>query len=113
MSRSSRHTPGRLALSLTRIWLPLAIAVAGLALIIVGHGRYSDLANTQSLESAAGVALLLAALCVWMINWMYRLSVTSNEDREYEERAREYFDRTGRWPEDDFAEEDDDAEDRP
>jgi len=47
------------------------------------------------------VALLLVALCVWMINWMYRLSVRSTEDREYEERAREYFDRTGRWPDED------------
>jgi len=109
VSPSSRHTPGRLVLSLTRIWLPVGIAVIGLALVIIGHGRYSDLANTQSLESAAGVALLLVALCVWMINWMYRLSITSNREREYEERAREYFDRTGRWPEDDFPEDEDDA----
>jgi hypothetical protein len=29
---------------------------------------------------------------------MYRLSIRSNEEREGEERAREYFDRTGRWP---------------
>jgi protein-S-isoprenylcysteine O-methyltransferase Ste14 len=100
MKRSGRLTPGRIMLSATRIWLPLAIALAGVALIIIGHGRYSNLANTRSLESAAGVSLLLAALIVWMINWMYRLSLRSNEDREQEERAREHFDRTGRWPED-------------
>jgi hypothetical protein len=40
------------------------------------------------------------AVIVWMLNWMFRLSVSSTEDREQEERAREYFDRTGRWPED-------------
>ena len=85
-------------LSATRVWLPLAIVVAGLVLIVIGHGSYSTLANTRSLESAAGVSLLLVALIVWMLNWMYRLSVRSNEDREDEERAREYFDRTGRWP---------------
>jgi protein-S-isoprenylcysteine O-methyltransferase Ste14 len=100
MKRSRRLTPGRIMLSAARIWLPLAIALAGVALIVIGHGRYSNLANTRSLESAAGVSLLLAALIVWMINWMYRLSVRSNEDREQEERAREHFDRTGRWPED-------------
>jgi hypothetical protein len=33
-----------------------------------------------------------------MLNWMYRLSVRSNEERELEEQAREHFDRTGRWP---------------
>jgi protein-S-isoprenylcysteine O-methyltransferase Ste14 len=98
MSNRERREPRRLVLSLTRVWLPLVIAVVGLVLIVLGHGSYSDLANSRSLESAAGVALLLVALCVWMLNWMYRLSVRSNEDREYEERAREYFDRTGRWP---------------
>ena len=88
------------ALKLTRIWLPVSIAVAGLALIVIGHGKYSDLANTHSLESGAGVALLIVAIIVWMMNWLFRLSLTSNEEREEEERAREYFDRTGRWPED-------------
>jgi protein-S-isoprenylcysteine O-methyltransferase Ste14 len=97
---SSRRSPGRVILAITRIWLPLAIAVAGLVLIVLGHGSYSELTNSRSLESAAGVSLLIVALIVWMLNWMYRLSVRSSEDREYEERAREYFDRTGRWPDD-------------
>jgi hypothetical protein len=98
MDDDRRAAQGGLMISLTRVWLPLAIAVAGVVLIVIGHGSYSDLANTHSLESGGGVALLLVALCVWMINWMYRLSVRSTEDREHEERAREYFDRTGRWP---------------
>jgi protein-S-isoprenylcysteine O-methyltransferase Ste14 len=85
-------------LKLTRVWLPVAIAVAGVALLVIGHGSYSDLANTHSLESGAGVGLLVVAVIVWMMNWLFRLSVRSNEEREEEERAREYFDRTGRWP---------------
>lgn len=100
MSPEHRSSPHRVIMSVTRLWLPVAIGVVGIVLIAIGHGSYSDLANTRSLESAAGVALVLVALCVWLLNWMYRLSVTSNRDREYEERAREYFDRTGRWPED-------------
>ena len=83
-----------------RIWLPLLIAIVGVALIVIGHGSVSTLSNTHSLESGSGVALLIVAVIVWMINWMYRLSVRSNEDREIEEHAREHFDRTGRWPED-------------
>ncbi len=98
MERQSRFTPGPAVLRATRLWLPLAIAVAGVALIVIGHGSYSDLANHRSLESGAGVALLLVALIVWMVNWMFRLSVRSNRDREEEEAARAYFDRTGRWP---------------
>jgi protein-S-isoprenylcysteine O-methyltransferase Ste14 len=98
MTDEPRPKPGSFALTATRVWLPLAIALVGVVLIVIGHGSYSNLANTRSLESAAGVSLLLVALIVWMLNWMYRLSVRSNEEREDEERAREHFDRTGRWP---------------
>ena len=98
MTDDQRPQGGGFLLSATRVWLPLAIALAGVVLIAIGHGSYSNLANAHSLESAAGVSLLIVALIVWMLNWMYRLSVRSNEEREDEEQAREYFDRTGRWP---------------
>ncbi len=91
----------RLLLSATRVWLPLAIALAGVVLIVLGHGRVSTVGDTHTLLSAAGVALLLVALTVWMLNWMFRMSVESNRDREREEEAREYFDEHGRWPDED------------
>jgi ABC-type uncharacterized transport system permease subunit len=91
-------TSGGIVLSLTRIWLPLAIAVAGVVLIVLGHARVSTKVDTRSLLSGGGVALLLVGLIVWMINWMFRMSVDSNRDREQEERNREYFDLHGRWP---------------
>jgi protein-S-isoprenylcysteine O-methyltransferase Ste14 len=94
-ARRHRSTP---SIQLLRYWLPIAIAVAGVALIAVGHAAYSKSTSTHSLESATGVALLIIAVIVWMINWMYRLSVRSNIEREEEERAREHFDRTGHWP---------------
>jgi hypothetical protein len=82
--------PGSVLLALTRIWLPLAIAVAGVVAIVIGHGDTGT--------AAAGVGLLLVALTVWMINWMYRMSVDSNRERDREEAAREYFSEHGRWP---------------
>jgi hypothetical protein len=81
-----------LLLSATRLWLPLLIAVAGVVGLVVGHGRTA--------AAGAGVGLLLVALTVWLINWMYRISVASNRDRDREEEARAYFDRHGRWPDD-------------
>ena len=75
-------------LGLTRIWLPVGIAVAGVIAIIVG----SDAA------AAAGVVLVGTAVMVWMLNWMFRLSLQSNRERDREEEAREYFDRHGHWP---------------
>jgi ABC-type transport system involved in cytochrome bd biosynthesis fused ATPase/permease subunit len=77
-------------LTVTRVWLPLIIAVLGVVAIVLGHAR-TPLAG-------AGVGLVVIALIVSMINWMFRLSVQSNRDRETEERAREYFDDHGHWP---------------
>jgi hypothetical protein len=77
-------------LTFTRIWLPLGIALAGAIAIVLGHARTA--------LAGAGVVLLGIALIVWMVNWMFRLSVQSTRDREQEEEAREYFDRHGRWP---------------
>lgn len=77
-------------LKLTRIWLPLAIALAGAVCVVVGHARDS--------VAGAGVVLLGVALIVWMVNWLFRMSVESNRDRDREEEARRYFDEHGRWP---------------
>jgi hypothetical protein len=80
----------RILLVATRVWVPVAIAVAGVVLIVIGHGRTA--------AAAAGVCLVIAAIIVWMVNWMYRMSIESNRERDREEEAREYFDRHGRWP---------------
>ena len=86
-------------LTATRVWLPLAIAAAGVVAIVIGGDNPSFVSdNADSVLSAAGVALLLVALIVWMINWMFRMSVQSNRDRDEEEAARRYFDEHGRWP---------------
>jgi hypothetical protein len=84
------HTFGRIVLGATRVWVPVAIAAAGVVGIIIGHGK--------SAAAGAGVGLIIVALIVWMVNWMFRMSVESNRDRDREEEAREYFDRHGRWP---------------
>ena len=59
----------RVLLAATRVWLPLAIAAAGIAAVIAGG------AGSSSTLAGAGVSLVLAALIVWMVNWMYRMSV--------------------------------------
>ena len=82
----------RAVLAATRVWLPVGIAIAGVVAIVIGHGR------TDSTWAAAGVSLMIVALTVWLINWLFRMSVESNRDREREEEARRYFDEHGRWP---------------
>jgi hypothetical protein len=94
-SQSSPEPQSRLvrgALMATRVWLPLSLALVGAVFTVIGHGR-SNLA-------AVGVCLLLIALTVWLINWLFRMSLESNREREVEEEARGVFDRTGQWPDD-------------
>src|ERR1700733_8987243 len=87
---SGRGTFTRALLSIARVWLPVSLAVVGLVLAVIGHGKTT--------VAALGVFLILVALTVWLINMMFRLSVQSNRDREREEEARDYFERYGHWP---------------
>ncbi len=109
MVENNRRDPGRVLLSLVRLWLPVAMAVAGVVLIVAGgahvHAREGVIEDTlqgrgilDSTLAAFGLALVLIALMVWMINWLFRMSVQSNREREREEEARDYFERHGRWP---------------
>jgi hypothetical protein len=97
MPHGSSHRAGEpgnrlvsIALAATRWMLPITIAVAGVIGIVIGRGHTA--------AAGAGVVLLGAGLIVWMINWLFRMSLESNRDREREEEAREYFDAHGRWP---------------
>ena len=101
-------------LSLVRVWLPVGLAVVGIALVVAGgadvHAKEGLLDGTlsgggllQSSLAAFGLGLMLIAVIVWMINWLFRMSIASNRDREQEERNREFFDVHGRWPDDDDA----------
>jgi hypothetical protein len=78
-------------LRLVRVGIPAAIAAAGVVFLILG--------KTEN-EQGAGVALIGVALAVMLLNLALRLGVSSTQDREREEAAREHFDRTGHWPDD-------------
>jgi hypothetical protein len=69
---------------LLRIGLPAAIAVAGVALLVVGGDS----------GQGAGVVLLGVALVVVLLNGFMQLSLQSEREREQEERYREL----GQWP---------------
>ena len=39
-----------------------------------------------------------AGLSVLMLNWMFRLGVSGDDQREQEEQARRYLEKHGHWP---------------
>jgi hypothetical protein len=67
--------------------LPAVICVGGIAAII---------AEPDNAE--AGAMIIGAGLSVWLLNLLYRVGVTGDRDRQAEDRAREYYDRHGHWP---------------
>jgi threonine/homoserine/homoserine lactone efflux protein len=91
-ARPAAGTPHRALLLATRIGLPVVIAVVGLVLIVIGHG------GTNSPVAVTGLVLIGIAIMVWMLNWMFRMSMESNDEREVEEQARDYYSLHGHWP---------------
>lgn len=65
-------------LALVRVGLPLAIAVAGLILIVIGGDA----------AVGAGIVLLGVAGLVVLANLFIRLAIQSQDDREREEERR-------------------------
>jgi hypothetical protein len=40
---------------------------------------------------------------VWLLSYFYRVGASGEKERDAEEEARLYFDRHGRWPDEDEA----------
>jgi len=79
-------------LRFVRLWLPLIIIVAGLLVGIIGN----------SLTAWEGAGLIMSAgLSVWLLNILFRVGVRGDRDRGREEDARDEYERTGVWPDDD------------
>ncbi|HEX5146686.1 MAG TPA: hypothetical protein VFV85_06660 [Conexibacter sp.] len=77
----------RLGLLFVRYGVPAAIALAGVVCVVIGGNA-----------AGSGVVLIGSAGIVLLLNVLFRLSVTSNRERDAEEQAREEFERTGHWP---------------
>jgi hypothetical protein len=70
---------------IVRWGLPLGLIVAGIVLV----GRSPE---------GVAEAVIAAALCVLVANWILRVGFSDAEDRDREEEAREYYDVHGHWP---------------
>jgi hypothetical protein len=83
------EAPAQSALMIAlRYVLPGAVVVAGL--VVMALGGESDV------EGGAGI--ISAGLAIYFINWLFRTGAAGDREREAEDRAREHFDRHGRWP---------------
>jgi hypothetical protein len=63
--------------------------IAGLIVLVVNPGGFG--VEGFGLLEGAGLSVLL-------LNWMFRLGVAGDKDRDREEAARRYFGEHGHWP---------------
>lgn len=75
-----------------RYVLPALIVLGGLVLIVVGGDR-------SSLHG--GLGIIGGGIAVWLLSLFYRVGASGDAERDAEEDARFYFDRHGRWPDED------------
>jgi hypothetical protein len=73
---------------LLRYVLPAATVLGGIVVMALG--------SETDLEGGGGI--ISAGLAIYFINWLFRTGAAGDREREAEDRAREHFDRHGRWP---------------
>ena len=72
-----------------RTWLPAIVVLAGIGLWVASP-------SVDTAEGSAGI--IGAGLGIWLLNFLYRVGVTGDRERQVEDDAREFFDRHGHWP---------------
>jgi hypothetical protein len=82
----------RTGLMVVRYGLGGALVITGVVLLAVNPGGFG--VDGFALAVGAGLSVLL-------INFLFRLGVSGDRERDREEQAREYFDDHGVWPDED------------
>ena len=86
----SERLPASLPVKLMRWWIPAALCVIGVVLLVVD--------NFDTFGAAAFGAFAGAGTSTWLINWLWRLGVSGDDERDREARDRSFLQSRGRWP---------------
>ena len=74
-----------ITLNAVRYGIPAVLFIAGVIVSAVA-------------SAAAGALFISAATAVLLLNFLFRIGVEGDKERDREEAARRYFDEHGRWP---------------
>lgn len=77
-------------LTLIRFWVPVVLCTAGVLVIVIGG--FSE----HSLE--VGIPVFSAGASIWLLNFLYRVGISGDKERDSESEARAYFAEHGHWP---------------
>jgi hypothetical protein len=89
----SEQPAGSIWLLVLRYGIGGVMVVAGIVILIVNPSGF----GVDGFAMAVG-----GGLSVLLINFLYRLGISGDREREEEERARAYFDEHGEWPEEEI-----------
>ena len=76
-----------------RYGLPALICLVG---VVWGMARGMDMLGIE-----IAVLLVAAGSSLYLMNLLMRVGISGDSDRDDEDAARAYFDRHGRWPDED------------
>jgi hypothetical protein len=76
-------------LRFTRTWLPAIVVAVGVILWVIDP-------TVDTAEGSAGI--IGAGLSIWLLNFLYRVGVQGDRERQTEDEARDYLERHGHWP---------------
>lgn len=89
-----RTTSERLPLStpvrMLRWWIPVALCLIGVVLLVAE--------NFDAFGVSAFAAFAGAGSSTWLINWLWRIGVSGDEEREREAKDRDFLATRARWP---------------
>jgi hypothetical protein len=74
-----------ITLNAVRYGIPAVLFIAGMIVSAVA-------------SVTAGALFISAATAVLLLNFLFRIGVEGDKQRDREEEARRYFDEHGRWP---------------
>jgi hypothetical protein len=73
-----------------RFWIPAIVCLAGVVIAIAE--------GFDSTGLDAFFAFVGAGLSIWLINFLWRLGISGDDERDSEEAARVYLAQHGHWP---------------
>jgi hypothetical protein len=73
-----------------RVVLPFALMAAGIVVIVAGK------VSEPAFE--VGIPLFSAGASIWFVNFLWRVGVSGDRERDVEGDAREFFAEHGHWP---------------
>jgi hypothetical protein len=95
LDAESERLPVGIAVRLLRWWIPAGLCLVGVVILV------ADDFNTTGADAFAAFAG--AGSSIWLINFLWRLGISGDDERDLEALDRAYLAKHGHWPDEETA----------